>query len=72
MFEAYRVDEKVLSKYRGISSAYKDVKKNALESRPELENLPGRELLIELIIRYSLSPQKLKAPKKLESSLKNF
>jgi len=72
VFEAYRVDEKVLHKYKGISSAYKDVKKNALESRPKIENLPGRELLIELIIRYSLSPQKLKAPKKLEYPLKKL
>ena len=64
IFEAYRVDEKVLKKYRGITNSYKDVKENALESRPEIESLPGRELLMESIIRYSLSPQKLKVPKK--------
>ena len=69
IFEAYRVDEKVLKKYRGITNSYKDVKENALESRPEIESLPGRELLMESIIRYSLSPQKLKVPKKLQSSL---
>tara|TARA_B100001996_G_scaffold214425_1_gene164752 strand:- start:1258 stop:4509 length:3252 start_codon:yes stop_codon:yes gene_type:complete len=72
VFEAYRVDEKVLNKYRGISDSYKDVKKNALESRPNIEDLPGREMLIELIIRYSLKPQRLKSPKKLESSLKKL
>ena len=72
VFEAFRVDEKVLNKYRGISSSYKDVKENALQSRPAVENLPGRELLIELIIRYSLKPQKLKAPKKLEYQLKEL
>ncbi|MBN32536.1 MAG: hypothetical protein CL906_01270 [Dehalococcoidia bacterium] len=72
VFEAFRVDEKVLNKYRGISNSYKDVKENALQSRPEVEKLPGRELLIELIIRYSLKPQKLKAPKKLESQLKEL
>ena len=72
IFEAVRVDSRVLSKYRGIARSYSEVQENALESRPKLKELPGREMLVEALIKYSLKIQKLMIPKKLEATLEEL
>ena len=69
IFEAHRVDSMIISKYKGISQSFKEVQESALISRPSLDDLPARELLLEALIKYSLKPQTLKIPKKLKEDL---
>ena len=68
IFEAYRVDQKIINKYRGIKKSYLDVQDSCLVGRPEIKDLPGREQLLELLIRYSLNDLDQKVAKNLQSS----
>ena len=68
IFEAYRVDQKIINKYRGIKKSYLDVQDSCLVGRPEIKDLPGREQLLELLIRYSLNDLNQKVAKNLQSS----
>ncbi len=62
--ESTRVDALVTETYRGIANMYKQVQGSALENRPELEELPARESLVEFLIKWSLGQRDgLVAPK---------
>ena len=53
--EDFRLDNKVMIDYKGISNSYKNVQFDALKNRPEIRSLPPRESLVELLLRYSLN-----------------
>ncbi len=62
--ESTRVDSMVTGAYLGIAEMYGKVQTSALENRPELEELPARESLVEFLIRWSLGQREgLVAPK---------
>lgn len=62
--ESTRVDSLVVDSYKGIAEMYRKVQGSALENRPELEELPARESLVEFLIRWSLGQRDgLVAPK---------
>jgi nitric oxide reductase activation protein len=62
--ESTRVDSQVLEGYRGIANMYHRVQDAALENRPAMEELPARESLVEMLIRWSLGQREgLVAPK---------
>ena len=70
--ESTRVDSLVMYAYQGIAEMYRRVQSSALENRPELEELPARESLVEFLVRWSLGQRKgLVAPKEhLETAQK--
>ena len=72
IFEAYRVDQKIINKYLGIKKSYLDVQGNCLIGRSEIVDLPGREQLLELLIRFSLNDLNQKVAKKLQPSFKKL
>ena len=55
IIEDFRLDNKVMIEYKGISNSYKNVQSDALKNRPEIRSLPPRESLVELLLRYSLN-----------------
>lgn len=62
--ESTRVDSMVMDVYRGIAEMYRKVQASALENRPDLDELPARESLVEFLIRWSLGQRDgLVAPK---------
>lgn len=62
--ESTRIDSMVTQSYRGIADMYQQVQRSALENRPELEELPARESLVEFLIKWSLGEREgLVAPK---------
>tara|TARA_A100001037_G_scaffold306712_1_gene354471 strand:- start:80533 stop:83709 length:3177 start_codon:yes stop_codon:yes gene_type:complete len=65
--EDFRLDNRVLIEYKGISNSYKKIQLDSLVNRPDIRSLPPRESLIELLLRYSLNQND-----KLFSSLKNI
>ena len=72
IFEAHRVDSMIIDKYKGIAKSFKEVQVSALVSRPLLNELPARELLLEALIKYSLKPQVLKIPKNLKEHMNSL
>ncbi|HIF72792.1 MAG TPA: hypothetical protein EYQ61_09600 [Dehalococcoidia bacterium] len=54
VLESSRIDGNVAELYPGIMSMYAIVRGAALESRPEVTDLPAREALVEFMIRVSL------------------
>jgi hypothetical protein len=54
VLESSRIDGYVESLYPGIMAMYKVVRQAALESRPDVTDLPAREALVEFMIRVSL------------------
>ena len=52
--EDCRLDYRVKVEYPGIRGAYTGVQLLALSERPRLEELPAREAMVELLIRFSL------------------
>ncbi|MCZ6538822.1 MAG: hypothetical protein O6922_03235 [Chloroflexi bacterium] len=54
VLESSRVDGHVASLYPGITATYNIVRSAALESRPEVTDLPAREALVEFMVRVSL------------------
>lgn len=54
ILESTRIDSNVARAYRGLAVLYEQVQAEALETRPELMDLPAQETLIELMIRFSL------------------
>lgn len=70
--ESTRVDSLVMDSYQGIAEMYRKVQSGALENRPELDDLPARESLVEFLIRWSLGQRDgLVAPKEhVESARK--
>ena len=55
IFEAFRVDQKIIKKYLGIKNSFLEVQNECLEGRPKISSLPAREQLLELLIRFSLN-----------------
>jgi hypothetical protein len=49
-----RLDVRVKAEYPGINQAYGKVQQDSLQGRPEVESLPAREALLELLVRLSL------------------
>ena len=68
----YEADQKIINKYRGIKKSYLDVQASCLIGRPKIHDLPGREQLLELLIRYSLNDLDQKVAKNLQSSFKKL
>lgn len=54
VLESSRVDGHVAELYPGITTMYDLVRSGALESRPEVTDLPTREALVEFMVRVSL------------------
>ncbi len=54
VLESSRIDGYVEELYPGIMGMYRIVRTAALESRPDVINLPAREALVEFMIRVSL------------------
>lgn len=54
VLESSRIDGYVEELYPGIMAMYKVVRAAALESRPDVTDLPAREALVEFMIRVSL------------------
>ena len=52
--EDCRLDHRVKLEYPGIRQAYTNVQRLSLSERPQIEDLPAREALVELLIRFSL------------------
>ncbi|MEC7156797.1 MAG: VWA domain-containing protein, partial [Chloroflexota bacterium] len=68
IFEAFRVDQKIIKKYLGIKNSFIDVQAACLMGRPKISSLPAREQLLELLIRFSLNDSSQKVAKKLQPS----
>jgi nitric oxide reductase NorD protein len=54
IIESSRVEARIMSEYRGIAKAYREMRDHALRLRQELVLLPAREALLEFMIRISL------------------
>lgn len=68
--EDARVDGKVLRRYPGIESAYRQVAARVLAERPRLGALPLREALVEGLVQASLGATPLReAPEGLQPAL---
>ncbi len=52
--EDYRLDYRVLREYQGITTAYKNVQAKALDERPQIQDMPAKEAMVELLIRFGL------------------
>ena len=52
--ESSRVEARVMHEYRGIAKAYEEMRRRALQLRPEMTLLPAREALLEFAVRLSL------------------
>ncbi|MQF99248.1 MAG: hypothetical protein FI727_00095 [SAR202 cluster bacterium] len=52
--EDLRLDRRVVIEYQGIRNSYWNVQKQALSERPEIEEMPAKEAMVELLIRFSL------------------
>jgi len=75
--EDARIDGRVLARYPGIASAYRQVALRVLAERPRLAALPLREALLEGLVQASLggsplnqAPERLQGP--LASALEHF
>ena len=54
VLEDGRLDYRVKQEYRGIVPSYKRVQLEALDQRPNIEGLPLREAMVELLMNFSL------------------
>jgi nitric oxide reductase activation protein len=52
--EDCRLDHRVKIEYPGIRKAYTNVQRQSLEDRPSIDDLPAKEAMVELLIRFSL------------------
>ena len=68
IFEAFRVDQKIIEKYLGIKNSFLEVQRECLEGRPKISTLPAREQMLELLIRFSLNDLNQKVAKNLQPS----
>jgi nitric oxide reductase NorD protein len=69
--EDCRLDHRVKIEYPGIQRAYRNVQQQSLEERPNMEGLPAREAMVELLIRFSLQQgQELMVPERYAGSAK--
>ena len=57
ILESSRIDGHVIVLYPGIVATYNIVRKAALESRPDVTDLPTREALVEFMVRLSLGQE---------------
>jgi len=69
--EDCRLDHRVKVEYPGIRQAYGKVQRQSLEERPIMEELPAREAMVELLIRFSLQQgQELMVPERYSEWVK--
>ncbi len=62
--ESARIEARVMHEYRGIATVYGEMRRRTLELRQESVFLPGREALLEFMIRLSLGQREgVKVPK---------
>ena len=67
--EDCRLDYRVKVEYPGIRQAYAGVQGLALSERPRLEEMPAREAMVELLIRFSLQQgRELMVPERFAGS----
>ncbi|MCI0438622.1 MAG: hypothetical protein L0177_05770 [Chloroflexi bacterium] len=60
-----RLDARVKLEYPGIRRAYNRIQSDSLASRPEIQEMPAREAMVEFLVRLSLNQYKgLSAPQK--------
>ena len=63
VIEDGRLDARVKFVYAGIRQAYSRVQADSLGERPEIESMPIRQAMVELLVRLSLKqPKGLRAP----------
>ena len=53
-----RLDARVKTEYRGIRQSYEKVQADSVNGRPEIQSLPMREAMVELLVRISLNETK--------------
>ena len=59
-----RLDARVKGEYPGIRRAYTRVQTDCLQERPDIQELPAREAMVEFLVRLSLTQKKeIPAPK---------
>ena len=64
VLEDGRLDHRTRSEYPGLAPAYTQVQQDALLVRPEIEEMPLQEAMVEFLVRLSLQQSKgLPAPK---------
>ena len=64
VLEDGRLDHRTRSEYPGLAPAYTQVQQDALVDRPEIEEMPLQEAMVEFLVRLSLQQSKgLPAPK---------
>jgi hypothetical protein len=67
LVEDGRVDHRIKIEYEGIREAYERVQREATAGRPEVETLPLREAIMEVLVRLSLEDKrKVSAPAELK------
>ena len=52
--ESSRVEARIMHEYRGIAKAYDEMRRRTVKLRPAMTLLPGREALLEFMVRLSL------------------
>jgi hypothetical protein len=63
--ESARIEARIMQEYRGIATAYRQMRRRTLELRQEVIFLPAREALLEYLIRLSLGQTDgVRVPKK--------
>ena len=65
ILESARVEARIMHEYRGIATAYDEMRRRTLKLRPAMILLPAREALLEFIVRLSLGQGRgMKIPSK--------
>jgi nitric oxide reductase NorD protein len=65
ILESVRVEARIMHEYRGIATAYDEMRRRTLKLRPAMILLPAREALLEFIVRLSLGQGRgMKIPSK--------
>lgn len=73
VLEDGRLDALVMSEYAGIRAHYRRVQNDSVNEREPITNLPGREAMVEFLVRLSLRPDgKLQAPTNLAEKAKKI
>lgn len=55
VIEDARLDFRIKSEYRGIASDYRRIQEDALGNRPEIQEMPLQEAMVEFLVRFSLN-----------------
>jgi hypothetical protein len=69
VLEDLRIDAAAVRRFPGLAPAFRAVRREALESRPDLTLLPPRAAVAEALVRLSLGARDVMAPSSLVDSL---